>query len=170
MHKVWLRLQRYGRTSRDWRAKDLCGWLGVEKVIWIPILHPDKWTDGHVDGKARFVKPGAVLVDLRHPEIGGFLEQATDAKGRKLKVTEVEPPVKVRTSIPDFCRCYLNFYFANGSVIMPHFGDSNADDRARNIVAKAYPQREVVPLELDALASGGGLIHCVTRQEPLPAG
>ncbi len=159
---------RNPEKGTDELTKDLCGWLGVQKVIWIPTLHPDRWTDGHVDGKARFVKPGEVLADLRHPEIGEFLKQTTDARGRRFKVTEVEPPAKVRTSMPDFCRCYLNFYFANGAVIMPHFGDANADDRARDIVAQAYPQREVVPLDLDALASGGGLIHCVTQQEPLP--
>ena len=152
----------------DELAKDLCGWLGVQKVVWIPTLHPDKWTDGHVDGKARVVKPGEVLADLRHPEVGEFLRQAADAKGRKFKVTEVEPPAKLRTTLPDFCACYLNYYFANGAVIMPHFGDIKADQRARDIVAKSYPERQVVPLDLDALASGGGLIHCVTQQEPLP--
>jgi len=149
-------------------TEELCGWLGVQKVIWIPCEHPDKWTDGHVDGKARFVRPGEVLADLRHPEIGKFLSQAIDAKGRKLKVTEVEPPSKVRTAMPDFCKCYLNFYFPNGAVVMPHFGDTKEDQQAQEIVAKAYPSRQVVPVDLDALASGGGLIHCVTQQEPLP--
>jgi agmatine deiminase len=154
--------------SLDQLAAELRGWLGVQKVVWIPIDHPDRWTDGHVDGKARFVKPGEVLADLRHPEIGSFLERARDAKGRKIKVTEVEPPTKVRTSMPDFCKCYLNFYIANSAVIMPQFGDAKADERARGIVANAYPERQIVPLDLDALASGGGLIHCVTQQEPLP--
>ena len=31
-----------------------------------------------------------------------------------------------------------------------------------------YPQRKVVQLEIDAIAAGGGGIHCVTSQLPTP--
>lgn len=156
-------------------TKDLCGWLGVTKVLWLPSPpKTDYWTDGHVDGTARFVEPGVMLVDSREKEAVRCLKEVTDAKGRKIKVLEVDPPSKERMvgmpykNFPYFCDCYVNFYFANGAVIMPKFGDKKADESAQEIVAKAYPNREVVALELGAIASGGGLIHCVTQQEPKP--
>lgn len=152
--------------SRGQLTEYLCGWLGVEKVLWLPDSHPDYWTDGHIDGVARFVQPGVVLADQGLPETVQFLQQATDAKGRKLKVIELPRPAKVHSRSATFCNCYVNFYFANGAVILPQFGDSQADMRARDIVADAYPRREVVPIKLDTIASGGGLIHCVTQQEP----
>ncbi len=154
-----------GKT-REQLTQYLCGWLGMEKVIWLPDSHPDYWTDGHVDGVARFVQPGVVLVDGGLPEVVQYLAQATDAKGRKIKVIELPRPAKVHSSSTTFCNCYLNFYFANGAVIMPQFGDTQPDARAREIVAEVYPKRKLVPIELDTIASGGGLIHCVTQQEP----
>lgn len=154
-----------GKT-REELGEYLCGWLGVQKVLWMPYSHPDYWTDGHVDGVARFVRPGVVLVDQGIPEVVQFLAQATDAKGRKIKLIELPRPAKIHSNSAYFCNCYLNFYFANGAVIMPQFGDSDADARAREIVGEAYPQRKLVPIELDTIASGGGLIHCVTQQEP----
>ena len=154
-----------GKT-RDQLTQYLCDWLGMKKVIWLPDSHPDYWTDGHVDGVARFVEPGIVLVDQGLPEVVQYLAQATDAKGRKAKVIELPHPANVHSTSPSFCNCYLNFYFANGAVIMPSFGDAQADSRAQDIVAAAYPKRKVVPIELDTIASGGGLIHCVTQQEP----
>lgn len=157
---------RNSGKTRDQLTEYLCGWLGMKKVIWLPDSHPDYWTDGHVDGVARFVQPGVVLVDQGIPEVVQYLAQATDAKDRKMKVIEVPRPVKVHSTSASFCNCYLNFYFANGAVIMPSFGDTQADARARDIIGAAYPKRKVVPIELDTIASGGGLIHCVTQQEP----
>jgi agmatine/peptidylarginine deiminase len=67
---------------------------------------------------------------------------------------------------PNFCDCYLNFYTPNGAVIMPSFGQIKSDQRARDLIATAFPDRQIVPIRLDAIASGGGLMHGVTQQEP----
>ncbi len=54
--------------SRAQLTEYLCGWLGVQRVLWIPNSKPDYWTDGHIDGIARFAQPGVVLVDQGLPE------------------------------------------------------------------------------------------------------
>jgi agmatine deiminase len=95
-----------------------------------------------------------------------FLRQARDAQGRPFKVIEMPGPGTLQSRGERFCDCYLNFYLANGAVILPQFGDMRADTQAREMVAEAYPKCQVVPIELEAIASGGGLIHCVTQQEP----
>ena len=151
--------------SRDRLTGFLCGWLGVERVLWLPNSMPDYWTDGHIDGIARFVKPGIVLVDEGLPEAVKFLRESSDAKNRKLQVIEVPRPEPNRRR-PNFCDCYLNFYTPNGAVIMPSFGQARSDRRARDLVASTYPDRQIVPIRLDAIAAGGGLMHCVTQQEP----
>jgi N-dimethylarginine dimethylaminohydrolase len=43
---------------------------------------------------------------------------------------------------------------------------SRTDDSAARAIRSAFPGREVVPLEIDGLAAGGGGIHCATMQEP----
>lgn len=149
--------------------------FGVEKLIWLPGAR-DYWTDGHVDGIARFVRPGAVIVETASdprdpdasllPQDAGVLRAATDARGRKLTVTTMRRPGRVRSDSPNFCNCYINFYVANGAVIMARFGDTEADERARDVVASSFPGRRVIQLDIDALAAGGGGIHCVTLPQP----
>lgn len=85
----------------------LSGWLGIDKVIWLPFgLVEDSGpfsTSGHVDDVAQFVAPGVVVAqtapegNANHTRLQENLEvlkAATDASGRKLTVVELEmlPP------------------------------------------------------------------------------
>jgi agmatine deiminase len=153
-------------VSRDQLTAYLRGWLGVDLVLWLPNSKPDYWTDGHIDGVARFVQPGVVLVDQGLPEAVKFLRESSDARNRRLQVIEVPRPDEPHRGQPNFCDCYLNFYTPNGAVITPSFGQIKSDHRARNLIAAAFPDRQITPIRLDAIASGGGLMHCVTQQEP----
>lgn len=150
-------------------------WFGVEKIIWLPGA-ADYWTDGHIDGIARFVRPGEVVIETvsdSHdpdtswlPRDAATLRSATDARGRRLRVATMHRPRHVRSNSPEFCNCYVNFYLANGGVIMARFGDAVMDARARDLIASLYPDRRVVQIDIDALAVGGGGIHCITLQQP----
>ena len=94
------------------------------------------------------------------------LRAATDAQGRALEVIEIEQP-RARY-MPDGRRIaasYINFYLANGAVIMPVFEDPQ-DARAFEIVGKAFPGREVVQVPAVDIVYGGGGIHCITQQQP----
>lgn len=66
----------------------------------------------------------------------------------------------------DFVSTYANFYIANDAVFMSEFGDRRADDRARGILREHFPRRDVVPIPIDTIASGGGGIHCSTHDQP----
>lgn len=155
----------------------LRAYLGVEKVIWLPGNPADTVTDGHVDGLACFCWPGVVLADMiedkDNPEskalakCGQVLRHATDARGRKLEVRMLTRPRRLPSRSKDFCSSYLNFYIANGGIIMPKFGDDRADEAARQVIAEAFPDRRVVQLRIDTIAKGGGGIHCITQQQPL---
>lgn len=153
--------------------------LGIEKVIWLPGIAGMDITDGHTDFYARFAGPGVVVAGLdrdpasfdyavtnRHLEI---LRGATDAKGRRLKVVVLEGPESVRPEFDsdDFAAGYINFYLCNGAVIAPEFGDVLADKKARDILRELFPNREIVQINIDAIAAGGGGIHCATQQQPV---
>ncbi|WP_196159797.1 agmatine/peptidylarginine deiminase [Reinekea sp. G2M2-21] len=152
--------------------------LGLEKIIWLPGIKGKDITDGHTDFYARFARPGVVIagydpfpesfdheVTKRHLEI---LNQTTDANGRKIEVVVLEAPATVRKTFDseDFAAGYINFYVCNGAVIAPEFGDAVADAAAKRELQKAFPGRDVVQLNIDAIAAGGGGIHCTTQQEP----
>ncbi len=150
--------------------------LGVEKIIWLPGDPGEMETDGHVDGLACFVRPGVVLVETNpYPddphavvlrENLKALEGQSDARGRTLDLLFIEEAADAEATSQIFSRSYINFYLANGGVVMPGFG-IEADARVREVVARAYPDRRVVQVDIADIAPGGGGIHCITQQEPL---
>jgi agmatine deiminase len=60
---------------------------------------------------------------------------------------------------------YVNFYIANGAIIMPAFGVPE-DQLAAAALAAAFPGREVVAVHSREVLLGGGNIHCITQQHP----
>ena len=64
---------------------------------------------------------------------------------------------------------YLNLYICNGGVIAPVAG-SDSDEGALEIIAAAFPGREVVTVPGLVLAYGGGGPHCITQQVPVNHG
>ena len=54
----------------------------------------------------------------------------------------------------------------HGAVIASEFGDPEADAAAKRKLQEAFPGRDVVQINIDAIAAGGGGIHCTTQQEP----
>ncbi|MFC7449361.1 agmatine deiminase family protein [Rhodococcus daqingensis] len=152
--------------------------LGLKKIIWLPGIAGQDITDGHTDFYARFARPGVVVAGLdtdptsydhdvtrRHLEI---LKGATDLQGRALQVEVLTAPTRVRPEFKskDFAAGYINFYVCNGAVIAPEFGDPEADSAARSTLERLFPDRQVVQLNIDAIAWAGGGIHCTTQQEP----
>lgn len=152
--------------------------LGLEKIIWLPGIAGKDITDGHTDFYARFTHPGTVVAGLeldsssfdyavtrRHLEI---LRAATDAKGRRLKVVTLEGPSTIRQTYAsdDFAAGYINFYVCNGAVIAPEFGDKRRDSNTRAVLQELFAEREIVQLNIDGVAAGGGGIHCATQQQP----
>jgi len=169
------------RNANLWREEIerlLAGHLGIRKVIWLGRGLVDDETDGHVDNLACFVKPGVVLAltasdpeDANHERLADNLERlrhATDAKGRKLEVIEVEQP---KARLGDDGRrlglSYVNLYLANGGVVMPSFEDP-ADQKAYETVVRCFPERQVVQVPALDILPGGGGIHCITQQQPQP--
>jgi agmatine deiminase len=167
----------------DWtRAEveaELCRTLGAEKVIWIPGDVTDTETDGHIDGIAAFIEPGRVLVEVNpdksdpHYEIGQInteaLKNQTDAKGRKLQLEFIDEGIYHPGIWNEGCSSYVNTYLANGAVIVSGYGYER-DAGAVETYRKLYPEREVVQVQINDIAVGGGGVHCITQQQPAPIG
>lgn len=165
--------------SRNLAEAEFARTLGVSKVIWLPGSDQEFGTDGHIDGMACFVRPGVALYERAAPDGPTHaiseanrqaLEGQTDAQGRPIEIIYMdEAPAPHRANRRGdwgYCLSYVNFYIANGGIVMPRYGVPQ-DDAARAIVAGAFPDREVVQVDITTLAGGGGGIHCITQQEPL---
>ena len=166
--------------SRDEVEARLIDLLGMEKVVWFDGVYDEDITDAHIDSLVRFTAPGVVLLDVPGPgapddvwarsseQARGVLAEATDARGQSFDVIELPQPdfSLIRGTGDDFLASYVNFYIGNGAVFVPEFGDRTADQRAQDILAEQFPDREIVPLTIDTVASGGGGIHCATHDIP----
>ena len=62
---------------------------------------------------------------------------------------------------------YVNFYIANGGVVVPLL-DARTDRAALAKIRRLFPGRQVVGVPAREILLGGGNIHCITQQ--IPAG
>ncbi|MER7755144.1 agmatine deiminase family protein [Kitasatospora sp. NPDC097643] len=177
----WVNANRNPGMTRDQIEAELLSRFGASKMIWLPGVTGKDVTDGHIDGTARFVRPGVVMVQLAgavRPDvwtanaqaIHDVLVNSTDARGRALQVIAIEGPDTL-PRIPQgrqqqFLSSYMNWAVTNRAVITTQFGDTAKDAAAKAAIESAFG-RPVVQLNLDNLyGNGGGGAHCVTMQEP----
>ncbi len=168
--------------------RELCAATGAEKVIWLPGgLDGDYGpvgTDGHIDTVACFARPGLVLAQVtRDPADSDYktlqenlqaLKAATDAKGRTLDVVEIAQPARREDEATGgrLPMSYVNFYLAGvpggkQGLVLPVYDDP-ADAPAIATLQAVFPDREIVTVPGTILFEGGGGVHCITQQEPMP--
>ncbi|HFK5509191.1 TPA: agmatine/peptidylarginine deiminase [Elizabethkingia anophelis] len=152
-------------------------YYGVSKVIWLEGVTGLDITDMHIDGFMKFINSSTMLtmekddlldMGLSEKDVN-TLYAATNAKGEQYKKVYV-PATKnnVKTAYGkqlDYKGSYVNYYVANGVVLVPNYGDVN-DEVANKIIQKQYPDRKVIGIDVRNLYENGGMVHCVTQQQP----
>ena len=129
-------------------------------------------TDYHIDSLARFVGPEHVVANLParpdryDPFHTAAIETIATLRDRGVTVDVIEEPAKPRVRDLDFVASYVNHYICNGAIIIAEFGDRDNDQRAATYMRAAYPNREMIQINVDALGELGGGIHCATHQLP----
>ncbi len=148
---------------------------GAEHIHWSDggVRGGEDITDYHIDSLARFTGPGRVLMNLpdapdpRDPFHMAALDTHDTLVAAGLSVEVIPEPETHRIQHPDFVASYANYYACNGgAVISARFGDDEADQIAADALARHYPTREVIQLNVDPLGELGGGIHCATQQIP----
>ncbi|MDD2705142.1 MAG: agmatine deiminase [Acidocella sp.] len=180
-------------VKRQDMERMLKDYLGASHVIWLANGVPGDETNGHVDNLACFIRPGTVLLtwcdDPADPHYAvsrdaeARLKGARDAKGRELVIERIPMPTPMfftaeeaagidaggsgmsREAGERLAASYVNFYIANGAIIAPRFG-VETDAPAREVLARAFPEREIVMVPAREILLGGGNIHCITQQQP----
>jgi len=64
---------------------------------------------------------------------------------------------------------YVNFYIANGGIVMPLL-DSRTDKVAVAKLRRLFPERRLIGVPAREVLLGGGNIHCITQQVPATGG
>jgi agmatine deiminase len=181
---------RFERSDVEQRLREF---LGVSQIIWLGRGVVNDETSGHIDNLACFVRPGVVCLSWtdrrRDPQyvisLDAFerLQQARDARGRRLRVVRLPLPgplymrareaagiiaqegSRPRGAGERLAASYVNFYIANGGIVMPLL-DARTDALAAARLKRLFPGRRVVGVPAREILLGGGNIHCITQQIP----
>ncbi|MBS1819120.1 MAG: agmatine deiminase family protein [Acidobacteria bacterium] len=171
-----LNRNRNPQCSRNEIEGLLKAYYGQRHVVWLGEGIEGDDTDGHVDDLARFVDAGTIVTAIESdPQDANFkvlqqnrkrLARARDAEGRPFEVVELPMPRPVVHEGMRLPATYVNFYFVNGALLVPTFGDRERDGEALRILRRVVTDRKVVGVDCRALIWGLGAIHCLTQQQP----
>ena len=166
---------RNPNLSKNEIENNLKEYFGVTKIIWLK-HGTDEGTNGHIDNVACFTDQNTVLAmtcsdkDDTYYELLSenldILKSSVDQDNNPLKIVELEMSKKRFVPGDDEPSSYINFYIANGAIILPFFRDDVADQNAMNIIKTQFPNRQIECLDGHDILMGGGNIHCITQQQP----
>jgi len=154
----------------------LCNFYGVNQILWVDdgIVGDD--TDGHIDDTVRFVNEDTVITvvesDVQDENYGLLQTNLKQLKamrlinGKQLNIVELPMPDAVVYEDQRLPASYANFYISNKHVIVPTFR-SEKDDKALQIIAECFPNRETVGIDSTDIIWGLGSFHCLSQQEPI---
>lgn len=156
----------------------LKGALHVRRILWLNhggIAGDD--TDGHIDTLARFAPDDTIIyVHCVNPQNPNYeelrqmeqeLQQLRTETGTPYRLIPLPSPEIIRdTDGRILPATYANFLIINKAVLYPTYGQSDYDRMARNALAKAFPEYELIGIDCRALIRQNGSLHCVTMQYP----
>ncbi|WP_312553162.1 agmatine deiminase family protein [Empedobacter brevis] len=152
-------------------------YLGVTYFIWLDGKAGLDITDMHIDGFARFANPTTIVTmnddDLAEWQVSDSdIDKLYAAKNKNgtpytfLKIPLTQNNVKKTDGTNlGYKGSYINYYIANTKVLVPNYNDPN-DAVANAMIQTLYPDRTVVGIDVRNLYENGGMVHCVTQQQP----
>ncbi|WP_245723850.1 agmatine deiminase family protein [Pedobacter steynii] len=151
-------------------------YLGVTKFIWLAGKAGLDITDMHIDGFARFANSSSIVTmsedDLAYWQVPqndiNTLYAAANKNAAPYNFVKV--PLTRNNVITKYGKnvgkgSYVNYYIGNNVVLVPNYNDPN-DAVANGIIQQLYPGRQVIGIDCRNLFANGGMVHCVTQQQP----
>ena len=164
-------------------TSDLEGYMseyfGFTHYIWLDGYYGAGWdiTDAHIDGFVKFADENT-LVTMNNSDLIYWFVTASDRTKINNAVNANGDPynfvylplthknVKTTDGINTGSKGdYINYYVANAVVLVPIYMDDN-DATALSIIQGLYPDKEVVGIDSRNMFYVGGMVHCVTQQQP----
>lgn len=152
-------------------------YLGATHFIWLDGVPGLDITDMHIDGFARFAE-GNTIVTMSRQDLAVWevpqkdIDYLYSVKNRGGEpYSYVTLPLTRDNVVTTYGKnlgyqgSYVNYYITNDKVLVPTYNDPN-DPIAIGIIQSLYPSRKAVGIDVRNLYENGGMIHCVTQQQP----
>ena len=164
--------------TREQIEEELKRRLHAQRIVWIDhgnLIGDD--TDGHIDTIVRCAPSRTLLYiytddaadphydDLQalHRQLTGLAGAAADSRLQLLPLPLPRPIYDGEERLP---ATYANFLVINGAVIVPTYAQPDLDHEACATIARAFPGREIIPVDSRTIIRQHGSIHCITMQYP----
>ena len=146
-------------------------YLGAERVVWLEhgsLIGDD--TDGHIDTLVRICPDDTLLYisgDGDHPDLDDMereLQALRTLDGRPYRLLKLPLPRPIYDDGDRLPATYANYLVINGAVLVPTYNQPDLDAEAMRVVGQAYPDREIVGIDCQAVIRQHGSLHCCTMQ------
>lgn len=151
--------------------------LCAQHVVWLDhgkLIGDD--TDGHIDTLVRTAPNNSLLYvscteedNPQYAELKALEQQLKNLKTQKGKLYNLFPlplPDEITFEGEQLPATYANFLILNGAVIVPTYGQKCKDEEAKTMIARAFPDREIIGIDAQIIIRQHGSIHCLTMQYP----
>ena len=172
-----LNKNRNPRLAKARIERYLRDYYGQTHVLWLGDGIEGDDTDGHIDDLARFIDARTIAIGIetsrRDPNYAilqkarRLLEKFRDQDGRPFEIVELPMPRPLAYAGQRVPATYVNFYFANGALLVPTFGQRDRDRQAIAVLRSRLPKRRIIGVDCRGLIWGLGAIHCFTQQQPM---
>ena len=161
--------------DRDEIERQLLRRLHAQRVVWLDhgILAGDD-TDGHIDTIVRCASNDKLLYvrcdnkdDEHYEDFKALQRQLLDLrtlKGKPYQLLPLPMPDAIYEEGFRLPATYANFVILNGGVLVPTYGQPANDEWAIQTIARAFPGREVIPIDATTVIRQHGSLHCLTMQ------
>lgn len=168
--------ERHPDLSREDITSTLETELHQSRMLWLDhgYLEGDD-TDAHIDTLARFASVDTIIYQgCQDPDDSHYVELQTMAKelaafkqtnGQPYRLFELPWPKPILDDGRRLAASYANFLIINGAVLMPAYGDA-MDENAADVMALAFPGRQIIQIPCRSLIWQNGSLHCITMQLP----
>ncbi|MCM0611742.1 agmatine deiminase family protein [Marinobacter sediminum] len=166
----------HDRTAIEQLLSEL---LGADRILWLNhgYLAGDD-TDSHIDTLARFCAPDHIcyvtcpdVADEHYSALAAMEEELLEFRqrdGSPYKLTALPWPDPLFDEDGErLPATYANFLIINGAILVPTYG-VRQDEDAIAIMREIFADREIIPINCNALIRQHGSLHCITMQ--IPAG
>lgn len=149
----------------------------LQQVLWLDYgyLAGDD-TDSHVDTLARLCPNNTIVYvkctdseDEHYEELTKMEDQLRTFRTlagepyRLLALPMADCIIEDTERLP---ATYANFLILNESILYPTYNQPKNDAEAAEILAEAFPDKEIIGIDCRALIKQHGSLHCVTMQYP----
>ncbi|MBO1364242.1 agmatine deiminase family protein [Prevotella sp. A2931] len=151
--------------------------LYARRIVWLDhgnLMGDD--TDGHIDTIVRTAPNDTLLYigcdDPQDEQFDDFKELETQLmalttnEGLPFRLLRLPMPTAIYDGEDRLPATYANFVIMNGAVMVPTYGQQDTDQAAMDIIAQAFPTRDIIGVDASTVIRQHGSLHCLTMQYP----